>query len=296
MARRYLLSFCNNQGRLRLALVTPEGIERVIELAPNLLATTAQGITGVSVDGGDIILAIQSRDAAAIRTFDRDFILQSEFRAAGAADIHGVLAVGAELLIVSSGTNQLLAVNRRLPERRRVVWTDGGEAADRHHLNDLCRTEQGALLMSSFGARRADGMRSGAVIDVGSGQILCEGLREPHSLCWWDGALYVLESPFGDLLRMRPGLTPERLTGIIGYARGLAIDADTIAIGKSGYREMSRGRLGDGRSAPLTPPGTGPELLSCSGVWFIDRRSGDARWVETTDCGAEIYQIVPLTD
>ena len=301
MANRYLLSFCNNYGRLRLAILSPHEVERVIDLGENFFSFAPHGTGGMALDGDSLFLVLQSTKLAVIGVFDRQFVLHSEIEAPGAVDLHGILPRGDDLLLVSSGTNELLSVDRGIskqpsPAQPRVVWTDRGPLRDRDHLNDLQQTPDGRVLMSSFGPARPDGMRCGTVIEVETRSVLIDGLREPHSLWWWDSHLYVLESVTGDLVRMHPGAQPERVLGIVGYARGLAIDSDYIAIGKSGYRERSRSRLGDNRSAPLAIPTAGVDLVGYSGVCFISQRDGAVSWVETTNCGSEIYQILPLTD
>ena len=296
MASRYLVSFCNNDERLRLAIVTPQGIERVVDLGSNLLPLPALGLTGICVDGERIFVALQAYEPAILLMLDREYELRAEIRVENAADLHGVLAIGSELMIVSTGTSQLLSVDRADPGESRVVWTEGDAGHDRDHLNDLHLTPDRRLLLSRFGQQQPGRMRSGAIVEVRTGTILLDGLREPHSPYWWDSQVYVLESATGDLIRARPGGAPERVAGIVGYARGLALDEHYIAIGKSGYREISRGRLGDDRSAPLVPEGADSSLLRCSGVYFIAQDGGAVSWVDTTSCGTEIYQILPLIE
>lgn len=296
--RRYLVSFCNNDRRLRIAVVTRLGIERVIDLGGGLFTFTFDplGITGICLHGDRLLVALQSREMSGILILDSDYIVQQDVKLPNLYDLHGICAYGSEIAAVSTGTNRIAALDAADFAFRRVLWKDDGELRDRDHLNDVHVTPEGVLIVSRFCAQRPDSLRSGAVFEVESGRTILDGLREPHSPVWWDGSVYVLESGTGNLLRARPGHTPERVAGILGYARGLAIDEEGFAVGLSGYRDLSRSRLGDNRLAPLTLPSPDPGLLRRSGVYFIPHGGERVDFVDTTSCGLEIYQILPVPE
>lgn len=279
-----------------MAVVSPCGVERIVDLSPSILPFAARGLTGICIHDNRIVLAVQSSVLSILLVLDRDYEVQGEIRLPNAADLHGVIARGTELVVVSTGTNKVIAVDWPAGGQGRVIWEEVGVETDRDHLNDLTVTENGTLLVSRFGPRRSDHMRSGAVFEPDTGRVLLGGLREPHSVCCWHSVVHVLESVAGDLIRAPGDTVPQRVMGIIGYARGLSLDDEYIVIARSGYRESSRGTLGGRRSAPFLAPPAGDEFLRYSGLCFIAQDAGTTRWVDTTICGPEIYQVVPLSD
>lgn len=293
MAQRYLVSFCNTEDCLRFAVLHARGIERVIELGASATSIPANGVTGVCFVEDKIYVALQSRQSSVILQLNRDFELLSEIKLDGVSDVHGLVSVDRELLIVSTGTNEVVAFEPADSKRMRLVWADAGSSSDRDHLNDLHIAPNGQFLMSCFGRRTPEMMRSGSLVDVKSGRVLLTGLREPHSPFCWKEQVYILESATGDLIRIGSGSIPERVLGIVGYARGLFIDDEFVVIGKSGYRNRSRSRLGDDRAMPIAPAVAG-DVLACSGVHFIPHDRREPSWVDTTPYGREIYQVIAL--
>jgi hypothetical protein len=295
MSERYLVSFCNNQGKLRLATVRPEGIECLIELALDEFALRGDGLTGVCIDKESIFVALQSQPPT-ILVLDHKYKIRSRLTLDDAQDVHGIAVLGSEIVVASTGTNQLLTIDPSTSAGPRVLWSDEGALVDRDHLNDLHVAPDGTLLMCRFGARYPGRMRSGVVVEVATGRVILDGLREPHSPYCAGSSLYVLESATGDLIQARPGFFPRRVVGIGGYARGLAIDATRIVIGKSGYRTQSRGGLGDSRLPPISASLADKGALKTSGVYFIGHDGIIENFVETSSSGIEIYQILPLPD
>jgi hypothetical protein len=289
--KRWLVSFCNTRAKLVLATVGPEGIDRVVEIADSEKILKGVGITGICHDGEGILTAIQARTGT-IAILDRELAVRSVVLLDELLDLHGITAVGSRIVAVSTGTNQVVSFDRLGAPEPRVVWQDSGACCDRHHLNDIYLCPDGRLLLCRFGELVPGRMRCGSVVVVETDEVLVDGLREPHSPCWWDGTLYVLESATGDLLSIRPGFPPRRVLGILGYARGLAVDDDWIVIGCSGYRDLSRSHLGGLRLPPIIGHADGANLLTRSGICFYERRSGTAHWVDTTTLGLEIYQII----
>jgi hypothetical protein len=211
-----------------------------------------------------------------------------------AKDIHGLASNGNEILVVSAGTNQIISVN---PENGsvRALWFHGDSLSDTIHLNDISISD-GKIYSSRFGLRHPNQMRSGGIVEIMDNKSLSEHLREPHSVLVYENDIYVLESGTGDLLKFVPGFEPQRILGVLGYARGLAINATHLAIGKSGYRKESRHGVGDGRMPPLATSEAAEEWLRLSGVFIFDRSTQKANFIDTTTIGAEIYQIVQLPD
>ncbi len=109
---------------------------------------------------------------------------------------------------------------------------------DRCHLNGLAMEGGRPRYVTAFGATdEAGGWRDarfsgGIVIDVPSGEIAVRGLCMPHSPRLHDGALWVLASGAGELLRIdRATYQPEVVCGLPGFVRGLAFVGPYALIG-----------------------------------------------------------------
>jgi uncharacterized protein (TIGR03032 family) len=117
---------------------------------------------------------------------------------------------------------------------------------DRCHLNGMAMQSDKPAYVTAVARsdtpegwreRRADG---GIVIDVQQNRIIAEGLSMPHSPRWHDGALWLLNSGRGELLRLNAATgTHEMICFCPGYARGLAINGDYAIIGLSKPRVNS---------------------------------------------------------
>jgi hypothetical protein len=287
---KYLASFCNN-ARARLALVSDLGIERSIDLDLSMLGRDVNGLIGVTFHQSHCVVGVQCFPSAMV-VLDRAFRVRKWYDLEDVNDLHGIASFGGEIIAVSSGTNQVMAFDPRT-RTLRVIWASSESLSDTLHLNDVTVRDK-AVFCSRFGARGAQAARNGDVFDVITGERAVSHLREPHSVFADGNDLFVLESATGDLLRSRPGIAPRRICGIQGYPRGLAINSEHYVIGKSGYRHVSRHRLGDSRQAPLTHSAAAEAALLESGIYFVDRATLAARFIDTTSLGHEIYQILEL--
>ena len=116
---------------------------------------------------------------------------------------------------------------------------------DRCHLNGVGLANGVAKIVSvcamtdivgGWRDHRADG---GAIIDIETDKVLADGLSMPHSPRLYRGALWVLNSGSGHLLRIDPA-TGKRETVVFapGFLRGLAFHGDyavlTISLPKTG--------------------------------------------------------------
>ncbi|VTU01331.1 Uncharacterized protein OS=Isosphaera pallida (strain ATCC 43644 / DSM 9630 / IS1B) GN=Isop_0878 PE=4 SV=1 [Gemmataceae bacterium] len=143
---------------------------------------------------------------------------------------------------------------------------------DRCHLNGLAVADGRPRYVTCRGTTdaprawrpgQADG---GVLVDVGDGGVRLRGLSMPHSPRWHDGALWVLDSGRGELLRADPGAgTREAVCGLPAYLRGLCLAGPYALVGLCQSRE--RHVFGD-----LPVQRTFPRLVS--GVAVVDTRSG----------------------
>lgn len=118
---------------------------------------------------------------------------------------------------------------------------------DRCHLNGLAMVDGEPGFVTAVGVSdMADGWRDqrvggGIVMDVKTGEIVCEGLTMPHSPRLYRDLLWVLNSGEGDLGIVTPEKGKfEPVAWLPGYARGLAFVDEFAIVGLSSPRDGSK--------------------------------------------------------
>ena len=168
---------------------------------------------------------------------------------------------------------------------------------DRCHLNGMAMEDglpQYATAVSrsdvadGWRDRRADG---GIVIDVGSGEIVADGLSMPHSPRLHDGRLWVLNSGAGEFgfVDLAAGKF-EPVAFCPGYARGLAFTRRHAIIGLSLARE-NRTFSGLALDEALAVRGADARC----GLAIVDLASGDmSHWVRLESVVRELFDVAYL--
>jgi len=183
-----------------------------------------------------------------------------------------------------------------------VVWKPDfiGEivAEDRCHLNGLAMRDGAPAFVTAVSRsntvdgwrdRRADG---GVVIDVESGEVVCEGLSMPHSPRWHGGKLWVLNSGTGDLgyIEMPKGwATTGRFVPVAfcpGFARGLAFH------GRYAFVGLSRPRYKRFEGLALDQRLRDADSEAWCGVQVIDTEAGACvDWFRIDGDIGELYDV-----
>ncbi|HEV2816704.1 MAG TPA: TIGR03032 family protein [Allosphingosinicella sp.] len=170
-------------------------------------------------------------------------------------------------------------------------------AEDRCHLNGMAMADGRPVhatavsrsdIADGWRDRRADG---GVVIDVPSGEIVCEGLSMPHSPRLHGGRLWLLNSGTGEFGHVDPAAGRFAPVAFCpGYARGLAFAGNHAIVGLSLARE-NRTFSGLALDAALASRDTAPRC----GLAVIDLASGDmAHWVRLEGVVRELYDVAFL--
>lgn len=136
--------------------------------------------------------------------------------------------------------------------------------------------------------RRAD---SGVVIDVATGDVVCEGLSMPHSPRLHEGRLWLLNSGAGELghVDIKTGKF-EPVAFCPGYARGLAFTGGHAVVGLSMARE-NRTFQGLPLDQALDKRGADPRC----GLLVINAATGDTvEWVRIEGVVRELFDVAVL--
>jgi hypothetical protein len=229
----------------------------------------------------------QMRSISCIGELDRDLRLCRLAELQQVSDGHSVVEHDGALLVVSSGTNQVI----------RVVWPVGGEPEediyfelepghDTLHMNSL-RLHQGKLYLSMFGPRR-----NGSWHSATEGQVLClddraaaaQGIHHPHGLFALGDELLCVGSMSG-AIRHVAGPARAAFPKLDGYLRGVAGDSRYIYVGTSRMRERSKSSGDKVRPLPGMAHGIG------CGLHMLERDTLHPHWLDLSPFAAEIYDI-----
>ena len=262
------------------------------------VATLTQIVT--FVDAGAAASVPGSPGAPAAASFNAVYIPQVA-HSTGDLDIHDMAFDGSGRLVF---VNTLFGCLARASETHSftTVWKPPFlsrlAAEDRCHLNGLAMHDgQPAYVTAVSTTDVVDGwrehrMNGGVLVDIISGEVVCQGLSMPHSpRLHNDGRLYLLNAGTGEFGRV--DLTSGRFEAIAflpGFLRGLAFVGDHAVIGLSEPRENStfaalalQERLERERVAPRC------------GLMVVDINTGNVvHWLRLQGVVSELYDVAHL--
>ncbi|MGQ7932868.1 DUF4915 domain-containing protein [Paraburkholderia sp. D1E] len=254
------------------------------------------GATGVCRVGDVYYAALQVRAPGTLGTllaqFDGAGRLQRTAALAQVQDAHSLLWWNGELLLVSSGTNQVFAIDWAPDsEPRTRVFFERDPGADTLHMNSL-QAFDGRVYLSMFGCKpSASGQEAadGQVLDLNAGgAVVRRGLQHPHSLFVDGMSLCCVNSRTSTLIHVA-GPTPPREISLHGYVRGARVEGERLFVGTSMLRTGSKSRgtteVVDNASAVRNGGGCG--------LQEVEMASGVQRWHDLSAFGAELYDVLP---
>ncbi|MGD0655472.1 MAG: DUF4915 domain-containing protein [Thermoguttaceae bacterium] len=254
------------------------------------LVTNCIGATGIAIAKGHYWVVWQGRGSSIIK-LDANFKATAVYPLPISRDVHSILPYDGGFLVADTFRN---CVNlARVSENDSTIvesefWRQCNSVdKDEIHLNSVCNLN-GETYISCFGDKPADGWQSsrmGKIININTGEVVCDRLEHPHTLFSWRGGIYWLESKTGLLHKYTPGGKHEVLMQLDGYVRGLVFDDDFIYIGASALRRFSRstGTLNNIASDK-------PDDFHCW-IYRVSQRTGKIERRNLTSYGAEIYDL-----
>lgn len=206
-------------------------------------------------------------------------------------DGHSVVRYGDELIVVSTGTDEILGYQLQGPEvgHPRLVWTPTGSGTDTHHINSLA-VANGELLCSAFGPKDDESWataRNGYIRNVTASTVVLDGLRQPHSATWHNDQLFVCNSLEGSV-----NTIDDVVAYLYGYARGLTFGPDGMMY--AGTSLARRPPLASEDTALFRSPSDPGDLHGQCAVIRMAENGGHRLEMAIAPFGAEIYDIVVL--
>lgn len=293
MSAAFLVSFCNLgavDSRRCLAVIEPTGERWTVELPALDDWRTAGGAAGLCRWGEGFMLALQNGERVLELNKHLDVVASRPAR--GGVDMHGLAVLGDAVAIASTGRDTVLAWKPSEPISPKTLISANTDA-DTLHINDLCIHEN-RLVACGFGPVERDGVRAGSVFDVENGASLIAGLREPHSVRSFGGALYVLESATGRLYSRGSNGPPEQIAEFAGYVRGLSITERHMVVGRSAFRPRSRARPGLERKPAFDSRAPADAEHAISGLYIGAPDASRFDFIDLSDVAGEIYDVLEI--
>jgi uncharacterized protein (TIGR03032 family) len=172
---------------------------------------------------------------------------------------------------------------------------------DRCHLNGIC-AQYGELAYASICGRydtplgwKTQQTGGAFVMDVRTGEIVCNGLSMPHSPRWHNGRLWILnsgEGEFGFIDLETKTFNP--IAQCAGFARGLAFAGDYAIVGLSRLRVLAEGILSNINLARRLED---RHTFQRCGLQVFNLKTGElVHWLHINGVVTELYDIVYLSN
>jgi hypothetical protein len=251
------------------------------------------GATGIAIAEGHYWIVRQAIFSDILR-LDANFKALKCYPLSISKDAHSLIPFDGGFLIADTLHNGV-NLARLSPDGSGFVstpyWSQYRSDKDEIHVNSIC-TLNGEVYVSFFGEKPGNGWattQTGQIINITTGEVICDKLQHPHTLLTWSGAIYWLESKTGILHRYTPGVKHETLLHLDGYVRGLAFDDDFIYIGASAARRHSRSMGTLNKIASRNPDDF------CCWIYRVSQKTGDVERHNLTCYGSEIYDLLSLS-
>ena len=274
---------------------------RVLRLAPELPPVSAA--LGVAANERHIFLVAQIlRDTQpyfhtksfCLLTLDRTNLSTLGLRSLDQyADVHSVCLNENTLYLVSSGTDEIVALKVQGAELVDAVpfWrpVPSLPRQDTHHLNSIT-IWNGDLIVSGFG-KRTDTLwgsaSNGFIYNVSRHEHLLSGINHPHSFSAVADDLIFCQSRNQAVCTLRS----QQVKRLEGYTRGLCAVGGQILVGVSRARRRSKstGMLDNWGS----PGGSGGR---CGLYWLDAGTLSIKHFLDLGAYGDEIYELLPISN
>jgi len=300
-----LISFCNTETNDKQTgrLVSPLGLinteEEKIFWLPVPEKARIVGITGLAETDQFVFAAYQTKFSplqirkCGLLVYEKPTLrLKSWPQLKKVKDPHAILVTEENVVITSTGNDRVIKYPRRGSEidqsSATTIWTPSTSKGkkDTHHINSICQ-KNGDLLISAFGPKAGDLWKSaqeGYVINITSNRPIISPISHPHSLLSAGGHLFYCESRAKAVKKDGRALYQFEH----GYTRGLAKIKNTLIIGRSSRRKVSKST-----GIVNAPSGIGEQIVGCS-VSLLDLAENKiVALIDLSTFHNEIFTVLP---
>lgn len=248
-----LISFCNQLSSPHCSLCvidTSNRDSRWIDFSdlPDDLFNNFSGVCGICQVGDDAIITTQGEMPILAVVSIVEAKLKHHIVLNQCKDPHSLLHYKGHVYVTSTGTNEIYRIMYHDGQlgQEELFWQYPGVGyeKDEVHLNGITRDKDG-FIASCFGPRKKEGgwAEDGRIFYIESGISIHIGLNQPHTPIVENGQLMFAESAANKVfLYHKPETSWKKEKEIVlnGYTRGLALRKQSLLIGVSASRKLSR--------------------------------------------------------
>lgn len=233
-------------------------------------------IMGLARNGSELLVVAGSSEHGYLATFDENLLQTGWYELPGVFDPHGLVLDEGRLLVISSGTNEVIefAFDKSKPSFSKVYFHL--ENAEPQHLNGMVLHNRRLFVcaLGVSGRKAHDVSAKGFLLDTFDGSIVRSGLDQPHSLVSHEGSLLFCESKTSTIWKNSVAIAK-----LSGYLRGLAICSQNqmLFVGESSSRPPREALLYDRPDAKL---------------WTVRPNGEVVSKIELVGLGPEIHEIL----
>lgn len=293
-----LLSFCNQPRSSEKGALLFDFRAKTGTWIPVGSDADIMGTRGIGVDGGLVYVCYTvGWWETHVSTYELTGLqprLLSDRLLPEVKDPHSVCVHDGRFLVASTGTDEIVAYDLdggEIGDLAETFWRASGEGEDTHHVNSVA-SDGKRVIISAFGPRSGEfwsSAESGYIRDLSTGEVLCDGLRQPHSVRLSQGRVYFAESS-RQTLRVIGGET----IVIGGYVRGCdVVSGSAVLVGSNVARRSSRSR-GIVTNSNNLEEREGDVVGKCSIAYVKLQPAATREYYDITPFGSEIYDICAL--
>lgn len=259
------------------------------DISKHIQPLNDSGVTGMAVVDQQLILAVQHPKQSRFLVFDSQFQLVRTIATPFLSDVHSIGWMDGRLVVASTGTNQIVALDLERTDEHEVLWPK--HKVDYLHLNSACLHAGDLYVCGHHGPDGEHRNNIGFVFSVSENRKIVAGLSNPHTLFVHQDRIHLLNSAEGTIRRvdLATGQAPV-VFNAFGYVRGACVHGGSLIFGISASRIVSRSVGMDKVYEDDIP--LDPQYKFNSFIQKLDLRTFETRSFNTTLMGPEIYDLV----
>lgn len=206
------------------------------------------GVCGICNVGEEVLIITQGQSSILASVNVKEARIANYVVLEKCKDPHSLVYSKDYVYVTSTGTNEIYRIMYKEGDlgQEELFWQypDVGYEKDEVHLNGLALDEND-FIASCFGPRKKEGgwADEGRIFHIESGVSIRSGLNQPHTPIVNNGRLMFAESAANRVFlyhKLGSSWKKEKDIVLSGYTRGLALQEQSLLVGVSASRKLSR--------------------------------------------------------
>jgi len=250
------------------------------------------GMTGIVRGDGCYYAGVQTGPESKLAVFGHDLQLADVIPLPGIRDVHGLRIANGQLLAVSTGTNQIFAVDPSGDRSPSIYWDAAAlDVSWNLHLNDYIEFD-GRRLVLTHRPLRAEMTGAGTIFDIDRNAVFIDGMSQPHTLTVCGSRLLVCDSRNSSVISVENGSAAIAFQQHKRFLRGMTPYDGGLIVAASASRVFSRSLGTNKRYANELVIG---DKMYMSSLLFLRQPEYSIKTIiPFSEISLEIYDIIPI--